>query len=483
MAHFAAIGFACLALLGLGGPVAVRAEESWVDSKAKNVEAFLRHAFAEGDAGMVIGLLDEHGRRVFSAGKLDNGTDQRVDGDTVYEIGSVTKVFTVLLVLDAVRRGELKLDDPVAKFLPEGVTVPSRGGKEITIFNLAVQDSGLPFFPDNLVDKPAKDLTLEEKKQGSDAYTLDKLYAGVSQFQLAQDPGARFEYSNVGMALLGHAVERRTGHDYESLIVERVCRPLRLESTRITLDSEQKSRFAVGHLDDGRRTEPWRLQAMAPSGALRSTANDLLTFLSASLGITSTELTPLLVSMTAVCHTDSPIFGRTAMPWVDERVYHPPGTELWGHAGGGYGTVAFVAFDRKNRRGVVVLTNQMKVHPNGIGWRLLQGVPLIRDNTPVREVVGVGIGLEIDSETSLPRITTVFPKSPAGQAGLSSGLLIRQINDKSLQGKSLADCVALLGGPSDSEVRLALVDAQQKERKVELKRQKFLTIKDEAPLE
>src|SRR5207247_11261103 len=95
------------------------------------------------NAGMVIGLVDERGSRVLAAGKLDNGTRQEVNGDTVFEIGSVTKTFTTLLLVDMVECGEVKLDDPVAKYLPESVKVPARDGKEITQLNLALQTEGL----------------------------------------------------------------------------------------------------------------------------------------------------------------------------------------------------------------------------------------------------------------------------------------------------------------------------------------------------
>jgi len=109
---------------------------------------------------MVVGLLDRSGSRVFGAGKLDNGRDplvdgplvegQLVDGDTIFEIGSVTKVFTALLALEMDRRGEVKLDGPVGKYLPERVKVPAYEGKEITLRHLAAQDSGLPFHPDSI---------------------------------------------------------------------------------------------------------------------------------------------------------------------------------------------------------------------------------------------------------------------------------------------------------------------------------------------
>jgi CubicO group peptidase (beta-lactamase class C family) len=279
------------------------------------------------------------------------------------------------------------------------------------------------------------------------------------------------------MALLGHALARKAGVDYESLVVERICRPLKMDNTLITLPPSLKARLAIGHLDDGAPSEHWRLQAMAPSGSLLSTAGDLLKFLAANLGFSQTPLTPLLEEMQVMRHTGTSILGNSAMPWVDERVYHPPGSELLGHAGGGYGTVAFVGFDKKKRRGVVVLTNQMKIHPNGIGWTILQGMPLKRDNAAVREVVGIGVALDTDGKTGLPRITTVFPKSPAGQAGISAGLVIQKINGAPIAGKSLAECLEMMGGPIEAKVRLELLDPMRSEIKiVELARQKFLTV-------
>ena len=103
--------------------------------------------------GLVVGIVDEHGTRVVSHGKLDNGTDRDVDGDTLFEIGSITKVFTALLLQDMVERGEMKLVDPVQKYLPDSVRMPAHQGKQITLLHLATHTSGLPGGPDNLSPK------------------------------------------------------------------------------------------------------------------------------------------------------------------------------------------------------------------------------------------------------------------------------------------------------------------------------------------
>src|SRR5262249_15884457 len=154
------------------------------DDYSDSIQSFLHANFDRLNAGMVVGIVDEHGSRVYSAGKLDNGTERMVDGDTVFEIGSVTKAFTALLLLDVAQRGEVKLDDPVAKYLPESVRVPTHGGKEITLFNLAAQDSGLPFDPDNY--------TGTDWGERFSSYTAPKMYEFLASYQLSQDPGAKF---------------------------------------------------------------------------------------------------------------------------------------------------------------------------------------------------------------------------------------------------------------------------------------------------
>ena len=148
--------------------------------------------------GIVAGLIDSQGSRVVAYGQLDQKSPGTPGADTVYEIGSVTKVFTSLLLADMVTRGKVSLDDPVAKYLPSSVTMPSRSGKQITLVDLATHTSGLPRVPSNLkpahADNPYAD------------YTVDDMYAFLSSYQLTRDPGAKYEYSNLGGGLLGPAL-------------------------------------------------------------------------------------------------------------------------------------------------------------------------------------------------------------------------------------------------------------------------------------
>jgi hypothetical protein len=174
-----------------------------------------------------------------------------------------------------------------------------------------------------------------------------------------------------------------------------------------------------------------------------------------------------------------PQFGTTATPWWDHGVYQPSGSQLLGHGGGGFGYLAFIGFDRLKRRGVVTMTNQLAVNPEGIGWTLLQGLPLSHENVTymVREIVGLGVVLDEDKANGTLRIKSVYPRSPAGQAGLAPGLRIEKINGISAQGKSVQDCLGLMSGLAGTKVDLEVVDPKTNEKKtVELTRQKFLMV-------
>lgn len=468
-------------LLGiLGGYTACLpavARDSFIEPCSNDIKAMMAGRVDQSGMCMVIGLIGEHGSRVFSAGKLSNGTE--VDGNTIFEIGSVTKVFTALLLMDAARRGEMKLDDPVAKYLPERVEVPTYEGKEITLLDLAAQESGLPFDAGYVLDADGKRLEGAALWRSFNQFTADDLYEFLGDYRLNVAPGERFQYSNVGMSLLGHAIERNTRTDYESLVVNRICRPLKMDSTQITLTAKQKALLPIGHGKDGQPIDPIDFQVLAPTGALRSTANDLLKFLAANLGLNKTDFAPLLAQMQTIRHTSSPDFGNSAMPWCDNAVYNPPGFELLGHAGATAGFSAFIGIDKKKRRGVVVLLNQRTTSAGGFGWAILQELPLDWEcgRRLVREVVGLGIALEVDDRTELPRINSVWPKSPAGLAGLRRGQTITKINGRGIEGKNLDECLGAMAGEVGTIVQLELSNPKSGVLKqVELTIQKFLTL-------
>ncbi|HTA30534.1 MAG TPA: serine hydrolase [Candidatus Cybelea sp.] len=468
--------FWCVALLARQLPVAAQS----TFSGDPDIKAFLHENFDGKNVGMVVGLADEHGSRIFGAGRPDNGTSQEVDGDTVFEIGSITKTFTTLLLQDMVGRGEMKMDDPVSKYLPDSVKMPTRNGRQITLLNLAAQDSGLPFNPGNL----------SSGKNPFADYTAEKLYAFLSCYTLTNEPGKKFEYSNLGMGLLGHVIALKADTNYESLVVDRICKPLHMDSTGITLTPELKARLAKGHNASGKSVPNWDFDALAGCGALHSTANDLLKYVSAEIGQSS--LTPLMEKTQVIRHTNASglnglpmIFGNTAIPWVDEGQSAQTGMELLGHAGGTGGYSAFIGFDRQHRRGVVVLFNQQdgaqgRVNSRKLGWLLLEGVrltPQITSNlfpANMGDLAGIGVSLGFDQPTRTLRVDAVLPNTPASQAGLTAGLMVLKIDDIPTAGKSTDLCACYIRGKAGTKVQLELVNPERKETNtVELTRQKF----------
>lgn len=327
--------------------------------------------------GIVVGVIDSTGRKIISYGSLDTGDKRVLNGDTIFEIGSVTKVFTSLLLADMVQRGDVALTDPVAKYLPHDVKMPERNGHPITLVDLATHTSGLPRLPSNLDPK-------DETNPYAD-YSVEQLYQFLSDYQLTRDPGSQYEYSNLGGGLLGHALARRAGMDYEKLVRSRICEPLGMQSTRITLPEDMKSRFAVGHDESMKQAAYWDLPTLAGAGALRSTANDLLTFVAANLGYVKSPLAPAMTSMLAVRRpTGSPGL-EIALGW---HILTQDGHEIVWHNGGTGGFRSYIGFELKRGIGVVVLSNAETIAGvDDIGQHLLNpNAPLYRPPAEHKQV-------------------------------------------------------------------------------------------------
>ena len=294
--------------------------------------------------GIVVGISEPNGRRVVAYGHPANGDSRVVDGDTIFEIGSVSKVFTSLLLADMVNRSEVRLDDPASKYLPDSVTVPERSGKVITLLDLSTHSSGLPTLPSNLKPKDVRNPYAD--------YSVDDLYQFLSGYTLPRDPGSEFEYSNLGAGLLGHLLASRVGADYESAIRIRITEPLGMPDTGITLSSSMKQRMATGHNAMLAPVADWDFLTLDGAGALRSSANDLLTFLEAFLGYKASPLAPAMKTMFDVRR----LFGKleVGLGWTISSVHD---RKIAAHEGGTGGFRSLVGYDSKERIGVVVLSN------------------------------------------------------------------------------------------------------------------------------
>jgi CubicO group peptidase (beta-lactamase class C family) len=449
-----------------------------------DIKAILRARVEDANkaVGIVVGIVDERGSRIISYGTRRSDSPEPVDGDTLFEIGWVTKVFTGTLLADMVERGEVKLDDPVSKYLPASVKLPSHHGRPITLAELATHSSGLPRWPDNAVPRelqdPFADYTAGQmyeflsryqpppEKENSPWFTgneianLDSFAAKLKQppesdplsryinqqlsplsrdhlsnysgganarmvvslavdlnriirdgplydtrrfagiklsdetlKQIEQKPqgknlfllnrallmeaypsdlsveGFDFNYSHLGMGLLGHALALKAGTNYEALLKHRVCAPLGLSNTTVTLTPAQRARLAEGYDETLKPALNWGFSVLAGAGALRSTANDLLKFLSANLGLTKSSLWPAMqLAQTPRQKTGPSSSFQIGLGWQITREF---GSELLIHNGQTGGYHSFIGFDPKNKRGVVVLANSAN-SIDDIGLHLLE---------------------------------------------------------------------------------------------------------------
>lgn len=325
--------------------------------------------------GIAVGTLDPDGTtRIVSAG-ASGQPGLAVDGDAVFEIGSITKTFTAALLSDMMARGEVRLDDPVAKYLPASVKMPARGGKQITLLDLATQSSGLRGMPTNFAPKDMSNPYVD--------YTVQQMYDFLSGYELPRDIGVQYEYSNLGVGLLGHALALKSGKTYEAILTERILAPLGMRDTRITLNDDMRRRLALGHDEQGKIVANWDLPTLAGAGALRSTVKDMLKYLAANLDATSRPLGKQL----AVTHESRREAGSPTMTiGLAWHILKGPGGSIVWHNGGTGGYRTFIGFDLVKRAGVVVLTNSA-IGADDIGFHLIDGgIPLTKPPAAHTEV-------------------------------------------------------------------------------------------------
>ena len=301
---------------------------------------------AKRSSGIAVGLIDADGKRRFIAyGSGANGA--ALDEHAVFEIGSVTKTFTGSLLADMVARGEVRLDQPVAELLGPGAVIPERNGRKITLVDLATQSSGLPRMPNNFA--PADPANPYADYDGT------RLLAFLAGHQLTRDVGEKYEYSNLGMGLLGFALARKANMSYERLVTERIFRPLGMRESAVMLTPELTARLAPGHDEAFNPQRTWDIDALAGAGAVRSTVSDMMRYLAAHMDSTSKPLGRTLAM------THGRRFGTMqpnmslGLAW--HRLNNMSGDTLVWHNGQTGGYHSWVGYNPARRVGIVMLSN------------------------------------------------------------------------------------------------------------------------------
>lgn len=307
------------------------------------VEKAIAARIAAGEyPSMVVAVVDGDRSHVYAFGKLDDGNAP--DASTLYQIGSITKTFTATLLANAVEQGKVKLDTPIAKLLPD-FKIPSRDGKAITLGELAMQDSGLPRLPSNMLHADPSDPYAE--------YDAAKLKAFLADYKLPRDPGAKYEYSNLGLGLLGYALAQHVGTSYPKLLQSRIFEPLGMAASSATFSEPLDPRWARGHDEQGKPAQPWHFDALAGCGAINSTGADMLRYLEANMGRGNGALRQAML----FAHQPRRSIGgdeRIGLAWMTK--HDKDGDVVW-HNGMTGGYTSFMGFTADGKRGVVILTN------------------------------------------------------------------------------------------------------------------------------
>ena len=311
------------------------------------VEAILnKNLIANNKAkGVAVALVDANGLRVVTAG-LARG-NEAVKPQDLFEIGSVTKTFTGLLLAIADEKNEAKLDDPVEKFLPDGIKLRDSAGTPIRMVDLATQRSGLPRLATNMQPKDPKNPYAD--------YTERDLLDFLKNFTPTRVRNAQYEYSNIGFGLLGYALTRAAkAASFEALLNARVLQPLNMSST-----SSDPKRFvdqlAQPHDSSGRPTPAWDLpSAHAAAGAIRSTAGDMGRYMEAIAGLKHSPLTDAINLATTAREQGPGRINPIGLAWMrlpfDKR-------EILNHDGGTFGSSSSLMVDRAAKEGVFIVAN------------------------------------------------------------------------------------------------------------------------------
>jgi serine-type D-Ala-D-Ala carboxypeptidase/endopeptidase len=306
------------------------------DLEGARVPIFRPGALSEGTgAGVAIGVVEHGVRRVFTFGAAKP--------DSIFEIGSISKTFTALLLARMVAEGKVKFDDPVRELLPPG-TVAKPEGAEITLLDLATQHSGLPRMPDNF--HPA-----DPSNPYAD-YHAAELYHFLASHGVGRPPAPEFLYSNLGFGLLGQALANRAGISYAALLEREIAGPLALKDTVVSLSPDHQARFLPGHDAEHRPAHAWDLDALAGAGAIRSTAGDMLTYLEAQLHPEKFPPLSAAIAQTHDLRADSMPGMRIGLAWL----YVSKQGFYW-HNGGTGGFSSYAFFDPKNDCAGIVLVN------------------------------------------------------------------------------------------------------------------------------
>jgi len=324
--------------------------------------------------GMSIGVIDGSSSFTLNFGEVRAGSGVEPTSVTLYEIGSISKTFTSVVLAELVLKGRVRLDQPVKELLPVGQRVPQFEGREIRLVDLATHTSGLPRLPAEMIFAMfIPGVALNPYKW----YDAEDLYSYLGSYELRRKPGEKYDYSNLGVGLLGLALARTAGTSYNDMVKRVICEPLAMDDTAVQLTDDQTSRLARGHSDRVtlkkvgvvEEASNWDFQdTFAGAGGMKSTTQDLMRYLSANLRVTAGNLEETL----AFSHGTRFADGSTTLGLGWHKLNSRSGGELIYHDGGTGGYSSMMVFSVSRKEGVVVLCNKFESAVGRLGLDVLE---------------------------------------------------------------------------------------------------------------
>lgn len=323
--------------------------------------------------GVAVAWVDADGVVFHQAGKFSEDDARLITPDTPFEIGSVTKVFTALLLAESERKGKVSREDAAAKFLLPADDPAQAALAKITLRSLTTHTAGLPRLPANIGPNP------DANPDPYAAYDRAALIAGLRLHGPGSPVGRTLAYSNFGVAVLGEALGAAWGMSYADALRDQVLQPLGMTATTVGLTGRPApADLAPGHVG-GRRVPNWTFQACAPAGALRSSARDMARFLVACLADEKGALQGAIAATLQRQRANEEMGGAIGLGWMLTEDAERP--VVW-HNGATAGSHAFVAFSPKTGAGVAILANVQR-GSEALGFALLGAKP----SEPVRRTV------------------------------------------------------------------------------------------------
>lgn len=298
-------------------------------------------------AGLCIAFIKDGKVFTYSYGETKKGEKQLPDANkTLFEIGSISKTFTAILLADEVIKGKMSLEDPINKYLPDSIPTLAFKDVPITLKTLSNHSSGFPRLPMNLYQKG------DDANNPYQNYDKKRMFTYLKNFKPYREVGVNYEYSNFAVGLLGSILAKQNHSTYEQLLTDKICKLLKLQNTKITLESADNQYFAKGYDESGKTASAWDLNALAGAGGIRSTANDMAKYVEANIGKAPKQL------QEAMDLTQKNTFTQgqnvVGLGW---HFSTRKGHTIIQHSGGTGGFRSFVGFDKERQMGVVVLSN------------------------------------------------------------------------------------------------------------------------------